>query len=281
MTTTILAVSTARADKPHPSPSTYSQPEPSYSQNTAPYYDFEWRVADQPSRNDYGHKEERDGDSTKGKYYVDLSDGRTQVVDYSVDGYGGYVAQVSYTGEAAKYEPSGHKKPIYQAAPVRKYKAAATYKRPRFVRKPAEAYEKPAEAYEKPTTTYQEPTPKYQKPAPEYKKPALTFQKPAATHQKPTPVYTEPAATHSKPTPAYVKPAATYKKPTPINLKPVTTYRKPTPAYEKPEPKYQKPELKYQKPKSSYKVPEPSSTSGRIYFKPNQAFTNIRFNQFG
>ena len=45
----------------------------------------------------FGHAEDRDGYSTKGTYYVDLPDGRRQVVTYHVaDDYSGYVADVKY-----------------------------------------------------------------------------------------------------------------------------------------------------------------------------------------
>ena len=49
----------------------------------------------------YNADESRDGYSTKGSYSVALPDGRTQTVTYNVaDGYSGYVADVTYSGEA-------------------------------------------------------------------------------------------------------------------------------------------------------------------------------------
>merc|ERR1711970_1436717 len=59
----------------------------------------------------FGHTENKDGYSTKGHYYVDLPDGRRQVVNYHVaDEYSGYVADVKYEtghgGHAAGY--GGH-----------------------------------------------------------------------------------------------------------------------------------------------------------------------------
>lgn len=37
-------------------------------------------VKDDPSGNDFGHRESRDGTRTEGRYYVLLPDGRKQVV---------------------------------------------------------------------------------------------------------------------------------------------------------------------------------------------------------
>merc|ERR1711931_550580 len=73
-----------------------------------PHYSFEYGV-DAPGGNHggkyggysgplhFGHTENKDGYSTKGHYYVDLPDGRRQVVNYHVaDEYSGYVADVKY-----------------------------------------------------------------------------------------------------------------------------------------------------------------------------------------
>ncbi|KAK3877535.1 hypothetical protein Pcinc_017751 [Petrolisthes cinctipes] len=62
-------------------------------------YDFNYAVRDDPSANDFGHNEARDGYDTQGSYYVQLADGRLQKVTYYVNGDSGYVAEVSYQGE--------------------------------------------------------------------------------------------------------------------------------------------------------------------------------------
>ncbi|XP_064122594.1 pro-resilin-like [Macrobrachium nipponense] len=63
-------------------------------------YNFNWAVSDDSSSNEFGHQEARDGDDTQGSYYVQLPDGRLQKVSFVVDGDDGYVAEVSYEGEA-------------------------------------------------------------------------------------------------------------------------------------------------------------------------------------
>ncbi|XP_076059563.1 pro-resilin-like [Oratosquilla oratoria] len=68
-------------------------------------YDFDWAVNDAASGNDFGHQESRDGDFTQGSYYVLLPDGRLQRVNYNVDGDSGFVAEVTYEGEARAYTP--------------------------------------------------------------------------------------------------------------------------------------------------------------------------------
>ncbi|XP_068209989.1 cuticle protein 7-like [Palaemon carinicauda] len=81
----------------------YSAPrassEESYESSEA-QYSFNYAVKDESSENDFGHQETRDGDNTQGSYYVQLPDGRLQTVKYYVDGDSGYVAEVSYQGEA-------------------------------------------------------------------------------------------------------------------------------------------------------------------------------------
>jgi len=72
--------------------------EPAYNDADA-LYTWEYAVKDDYSNNDFGHKEARDGAHTDGKYYVALPDGRLQTVTYTVDGYGGYVPVVEYSGE--------------------------------------------------------------------------------------------------------------------------------------------------------------------------------------
>ena len=81
-------------------------------------YAFDYAVKDEYSGNDYGHQETRDGYDTKGSYFVALPDGRVQKVTYYVNGKSGYVAEVSYEGEAtypvhkpSHYKPEPHYKP--------------------------------------------------------------------------------------------------------------------------------------------------------------------------
>ncbi|XP_064123069.1 cuticle protein 8-like [Macrobrachium nipponense] len=63
-------------------------------------YNFNWAVDHDPSSNEFGHQEARDGENTQGSYYVQLPDGRLQKVAFHVDGDDGYVAEVTYSGEA-------------------------------------------------------------------------------------------------------------------------------------------------------------------------------------
>ncbi|XP_076061306.1 uncharacterized protein LOC143037080 [Oratosquilla oratoria] len=84
-------------------------------------YDFNYAVRDAYSGNDFGHQEVRDGDRTDGSYSVQLPDGRLQKVTYYVDGDSGFVAEVTYEGEARYPEPDSVEAAPYSApaAPVR------------------------------------------------------------------------------------------------------------------------------------------------------------------
>ena len=85
-------------------------------------YGYEYAVADDYSKANFGATENRDGYKTAGSYRVALPDGRTQIVTYSVaDANTGYVADVKYEGVAQfpKYEP----KPAYKPAPKPVYHA--------------------------------------------------------------------------------------------------------------------------------------------------------------
>eukprot|EP00095_Tigriopus_kingsejongensis_P010788 snap_masked-scaffold304_size215464-processed-gene-1.7 protein:Tk10788 transcript:snap_masked-scaffold304_size215464-processed-gene-1.7-mRNA-1 annotation:"hypothetical protein DAPPUDRAFT_301580" len=119
----VAAASAApRADKPAPAP---YQPEPRYA--PAPYqpaykpveppkYEYAYAVADHETYTNFEQNEARDGYATNGEYRVNLPDGRTQIVTYSVqDGDSGYVADVRYEGEA-QY-PEEKPKTAYQPAP--------------------------------------------------------------------------------------------------------------------------------------------------------------------
>ncbi|XP_042886046.1 cuticle protein 19-like [Penaeus japonicus] len=77
----------------------YDYSAPSHASSPAKY-DFNYAVNDDYSSNDFGHQENRDGYGAQGSYFVLLPDGRLQKVTYSVNGDSGFVAEVSYEGEA-------------------------------------------------------------------------------------------------------------------------------------------------------------------------------------
>ena len=91
--------------------------EPAYPDEPA-LYTYNLAVKDDYTNNNFGTEEKRDGYAAQGSYYVSLPDGRLQKVAYTVNGDGGYVAEVTYEGEAQYPEV----KP-YVPAPA--YKAAA------------------------------------------------------------------------------------------------------------------------------------------------------------
>ena len=59
-------------------------------------FEFEYHVRDDKSDNRYGHKADSDGMILNGVYYVNLPDGRRQIVTYLADWETGYHADISY-----------------------------------------------------------------------------------------------------------------------------------------------------------------------------------------
>ncbi|XP_042875686.1 cuticle protein 7-like [Penaeus japonicus] len=115
-------------------------------------YDFNWAVKDEYSGNDFGHQESRDGDNTEGSYYVQLPDGRLQKVTYYVDGDNGYVADVTYEGEAR-----------YDSVESREYAA------------PRPVYSAPRPVYSAPESEESVETPVYSPPRPQYAAPRRSY----------------------------------------------------------------------------------------------------------
>merc|ERR1719400_591096 len=113
--TVCVVAAVARPDAP---PAAYAPAAPAYPDEPAKY-SYSYSVQDDYTSNNYGANEGRDGYATSGSYYVALPDGRLQKVTYSVNGDGGYVADVTYEGEAQYPEA----KPYAPPAPA--YKPAA------------------------------------------------------------------------------------------------------------------------------------------------------------
>ncbi|KAK8392615.1 hypothetical protein O3P69_014795 [Scylla paramamosain] len=101
-------------------PPRYPNPHTLASQDTAPSYNFDYAVKDYQG-NDFGHQESRDGYDTQGSYYVQLPDTRLQEVKYTVSGDSGFLADVTYQGEAQypAYNPAH--KPATSYQPVTGY----------------------------------------------------------------------------------------------------------------------------------------------------------------
>nr|XP_027206664.1 cuticle protein 21-like [Penaeus vannamei] len=134
---TLLSLFSVTSQQANLQPPAYNPPAPAYSAPApAPsgpaQYDFNYAVKDDYSGNDFGHQESRNGYDTQGTYYVQLPDGRLQTVTYTVNGDSGYVAEVSYQGEAQypAQEPSRSYQPApapsYQPAPSPSYQPAPT-----------------------------------------------------------------------------------------------------------------------------------------------------------
>jgi hypothetical protein len=102
----------------HATAPAYHAPTPAYhgkelEYDTPAVYQYGYVVQDDYSGASFASDESRDGYATRGSYRVALPDGRTQIVNYNVaDAYSGYVADVTYEGQATYPEY----KPTYKAA---------------------------------------------------------------------------------------------------------------------------------------------------------------------
>merc|ERR1712071_103236 len=75
-------------------------------------YAYNYALADDYSGSKFQAGENRDGYATSGSYSVNLPDGRIQTVTYAASGY---VADVSYSGEAKYPEAKAYKPAAYSA----------------------------------------------------------------------------------------------------------------------------------------------------------------------
>merc|ERR1719431_50231 len=87
-----------------------------YPDEVSPYT-YNYAVADDYSKSNFNAAETSDGTGkAEGSYSVALPDGRIQHVNYHVDDYAGYVAEVTYDGTAAY--PTAVVHPVAVASPV-------------------------------------------------------------------------------------------------------------------------------------------------------------------
>lgn len=109
----------------HAPASAYHAPAPAYHAPvvhavTASYhpYSYTYAVADDYSKATFSQKESNDGTGlVQGTYSVNLPDGRIQTVNYHANDIDGYVAEVSYSGEAIYPDtPAAH--PVSHAHPA-------------------------------------------------------------------------------------------------------------------------------------------------------------------
>ncbi|XP_068217601.1 pro-resilin-like [Palaemon carinicauda] len=103
----IVALAVAEPPRSYGPPPSQSYGPPNASNGRFPpaHYDFEYEVKDRPSGNDFGHQESRRSDNTDGSYFVLLPDGRLQKVTYEVNGDSGFLAEVTFEGEARYPRP--------------------------------------------------------------------------------------------------------------------------------------------------------------------------------
>merc|ERR1712123_405001 len=105
----------------HPAPAPYHPAPAPYHEETPKNYQFGYDVHgydEYGNPNVHSRTEARDGYNVKGQYRVELPDCRTQIVDYFVDEYKQYHADVKYEGEINPEKSLIHKKDPYHPAPA-------------------------------------------------------------------------------------------------------------------------------------------------------------------
>merc|ERR1711887_146631 len=106
----------------HPAPAPYHPAPAPYHEEAPKNYQFGYDVhgyAEYGNPNVHSRTEARDGYNVKGQYRVELPDCRTQIVDYFVDEYKQYHADVKYEGEICPDKSLiKHAKDPYHPAPA-------------------------------------------------------------------------------------------------------------------------------------------------------------------
>ena len=136
----LAAAALAAPSGPAPAPG-YDYPD------VSPFYTFGYNVNNKEGYEPqaFTHDENRDGYQTHGEYSVALPDGRIQRVVYRVDGDSGFIADVTYEGEARPYEYHPKPAPAYKPLPAPVvYKPAPAPVPAPVVYKPAPVVYKPA-----------------------------------------------------------------------------------------------------------------------------------------
>merc|ERR1712105_224492 len=96
---------------PHAAPAYHAE---TYADEVSPYT-YQYAVADDYSNSNFKATEQNDGTGkAEGSYSVALPDGRIQTVNFHVNDYDGYVAEVTYEGQA-QYPVAAAPAPGYHA----------------------------------------------------------------------------------------------------------------------------------------------------------------------
>merc|ERR1719187_1811260 len=105
----------------HPAPAPYHPAPAPYHEEVPKNYHFGYDVHgydEYGNPNVHSRTEARDGYNVKGQYRVELPDCRTQIVDYFVDEYKQYHADVKYEGEICPDKSLIKHKDPYHPAPA-------------------------------------------------------------------------------------------------------------------------------------------------------------------